>query len=116
MNNTINQRRDRLIKEARHDVYASNQKLPEATECSHCGVQIRNGHWSWPKTPEKPKQVTCPACQRTQDGNPAGVIDIKGDFFKQNRDEILNMVVNIEKQEKQEKQLQKIADFVQPLL
>ena len=83
--------------------YQVKEKLPESTQCPDCGAKVINGHWSWPKQPEKFNEVCCPACRRIAENAPAGFIEIRGSFFKENRDEILNMVMNIEKAEKGER-------------
>ena len=111
MNKGASTRNDRLIKEKRHDVYRSQQKLPESTRCPHCNAQIIEGHWSWPKPPKKFNEVVCPACQRIADNLPAGSIEIRGSFFKENRNEILNMIMNIEKAEKAEHPMERIMEI-----
>ena len=104
-------RNDRLILEKRHDVYQVKEKLPEHTHCPQCDAVVVNGHWSWPQPQEKVKDVICPACRRVADNIPAGFIEIRGEFFKENRDEILNMVMNIEKVEKAEHPLERIMEI-----
>lgn len=39
-------RRDRLIKEERHDVYKEKSKGPDPTLCSECGALFTSGRWS----------------------------------------------------------------------
>ena len=74
-------RKDRLIKEKRHDVYQTTDKWPEPTLCPECGALFVNGRWSWNKSSEKVHKTVCPACQRIADCYPAGHIEIKGEFF-----------------------------------
>jgi len=40
------ERKDRLIKEKRHDVYRERIKCPEPTLCTECGALFLNGRWS----------------------------------------------------------------------
>jgi hypothetical protein len=40
-------RKDRFIKEKRHDVYKQKRKWPEATVCPECGALYEKGRWSW---------------------------------------------------------------------
>ena len=105
-------RNDRLIKEKRHDVYQLEEKLPEQTRCPDCGVEIKNGLWAWPKPPEKFDEVCCPACRRIAENAPAGFIEIRGSFFKENRSEILNMIMNIEKAEKSGHPLERVIEII----
>ena len=111
MSKTTAVRHDKFIKERRHDVYQIEEKLPESTRCPECGVEIKNGHWSWPKPPEKVQEVRCPACKRVADNAPAGFIEIRGSFFKENRDEILHMIMNIEKAEKADRPLERVIEI-----
>ena len=50
----------------------------------------------------------CPACQRIADNYPAGYVELKGEFFEQRREEILNLVNNEEKLETGEHPMEKI--------
>ncbi|MDH4321061.1 MAG: BCAM0308 family protein [Desulfobulbaceae bacterium] len=104
-------RKDRLIKEERHDSYRQKEKLPEPSRCGDCGVLYANGRWTWAEPPEKSHLTTCPACRRIADHYPAGTIKLGGFFYDQHRDEIWNLIHNTEKQEKQERPLERIMDF-----
>jgi NMD protein affecting ribosome stability and mRNA decay len=103
-------RRDRLIKEERHDVYKEKSKWPEPTLCSECGALFTSGRWSWEKVPLQVDihQAICPACRRIIDQYPAGYIDITGTFFSEHREEILNLIYNTERREKEGHPLQRI--------
>lgn len=101
-------RRDKGIKQRRHDVYKHRGKLTEGTLCTTCGVVFSKGRWIWNYQGETSKQITCPACQRIRDGYPAGFIELSGEFFDENREEIINLVRNIENQHKQEHPMQRI--------
>lgn len=101
-------RKDRLIKEKRHDVYQEQGKWPDPTFCTKCGVVFTKGRWSWEKMPKKAHQVVCPACRRRDGNYPAGYITLKGSFFEENHEEIVNLIRNTEKQEKQQHPLERI--------
>ncbi len=88
-------RGDRLIKERIHDPYMSDSNPPEPTLCTECGVVFAQGRWQWvPAPPEKANRDLCPACRRTRDRVPAGVLTLSGEFFADHRDEILRLVNN----------------------
>ena len=110
MNNSPG-RKDRLIKEKRHDVYQETHKWPEPTWCTTCGALFSNGRWSWQEAPAKAHETLCPACRRIADHYPAGYIEIKGSFFAEHQDEILNLIHNVEKQEKSEHPLERIISI-----
>jgi NMD protein affecting ribosome stability and mRNA decay len=101
-------RRDRLIKEERHDAYQEKGKLPEPTVCRECGAVFIEGRWSWWEASAKAHAIVCPACQRIKDKYPAGYLEIKGAFFDTHREEIDNLIRNIEKKEKAEHPMERI--------
>jgi NMD protein affecting ribosome stability and mRNA decay len=104
-------RKDRLIKEKRHDVYQERSKLPEPTRCTTCGALFVNGRWTWQEAPPKTYETVCPACRRIADRYPAGYVEIRGSFFAEHRDEILNLIQNVEKQEKSQHPLERIISI-----
>jgi hypothetical protein len=101
-------RKDRLIKEKRHDAYQENEKWPEPTFCTECRAVFANGRWSWNKPTNDANKVVCPACRRVADHYPAGYIELKGDFFCRHREEISNLIHHIEEQEKAAHPLERI--------
>lgn len=106
-------RKDRLIKEKRHDTYFEKEKLADPTRCPVCHALFSNGRWTWKKPPEKTKvhTATCPACRRIADNYPAGRIEIRGEFFQEHKSEIENLIHNIEEQEKARHPLQRLISI-----
>jgi len=104
-------RRDRLIKEKRHDTYEERRKWPEPTVCNDCRALFSNGRWCWLEAPEYAYKICCPACQRIADNYPAGELFIKGLFFAEHREEILNLINNTESLEKKEHPLERLMDI-----
>lgn len=105
-------RRDRLVQEKVHDTYQEKAKWPEPTVCTTCKALFAGGRWSWQEAPEGSYTIVCPACQRIADDYPAGHLTIKGSFFEQHREEILNLIHNTEKQEKGEHPLERLIAIV----
>jgi len=106
-------RRDRLIQEKRHDAYREWEKWPEPTVCKECGALFADGRWSWNAPPVEARQKICPACQRIADQFPAGIIEIKGAFYKQHWQEIRNLLRHTEKMEKDEHPLERIMTIAE---
>jgi len=106
-------RRDRLVKDKYHDTYREGKKRSEPSVCSECGAVFAGGRWAWTEVPEGAVKVVCPACQRIMDDYPAGYVELKGDFFEQRREEILNLVNNEEKLEKGEHPMERIMKVMQ---
>lgn len=105
-------RRDRLVQEKRHDTYRRQGKWPEPTVCKECGSLFQDGRWSWNRAPKEANRVVCPACRRIADSYPAGYVEIRGSFFKEHREELLNLIRNEEKLEKGEHPLERIISIV----
>lgn len=101
-------RRDRLLQESRHDPYQAKQKWREPTVCPDCGAVFHDGHWQWLARPAQAHEARCPACQRSQDRQPAGYVSLGGDFFAAHRAELLQLVRNEEARAKAEHPLKRI--------
>lgn len=101
-------RQDRLIKQRRHDAYQQRAKLSDPTQCENCGALFTNGRWTWNDPPKNAHKTLCPACRRLSEKYPAGVVRLSGAFLVEHRDEIMNLVQNIEKQEKSERPMERI--------
>jgi hypothetical protein len=52
--------------------------------------------------------VTCPACRRIEGGYPAGFVTVRGSFFEEHREEILNLIRNTAEAEKAEHPLERL--------
>jgi hypothetical protein len=83
------------------DPYRLRNKMPFSTKCTDCGAIFLRGRWiSGIKTDEPSLHPSiCSACRRKRDHMPAGMVDIRGDFYKEHRDEINSMIHHIEKKE-----------------
>jgi NMD protein affecting ribosome stability and mRNA decay len=90
------------------DPYRHSAKPPEPTVCPECKAVFAEGRWTWEKPPHDANEQLCPACQRIHDRFPAGYVTIKGAFFGEHRDEIINLIESHEKKEKAERPLQRI--------
>lgn len=104
-------RHDRMWQEEIHDAYKAKGKLHEPSMCPKCGAVFHQGRWQWMKAPEGAHASTCPACLRVSDHFPAGFLRIHGDFLRDHRDEVMNLVFNIEKREKAEHPLKRIMEI-----
>jgi NMD protein affecting ribosome stability and mRNA decay len=106
-------RKDRLLKQKRNDVYLIGSKISEATWCNKCGAVFINGRWTWVDKPVQVQQSLCPACRRISDNYPAGFIELQGLFYDEHRVEILNLISNLETQEKKMHPLERIITINQ---
>lgn len=90
------------------DPYRTTSRPPDGTSCPTCRATYHAGRWTWQAPEKDAAHVTCPACQRIADQFPAGYVTIRGDFFKQNRDEIIALIKGHAKQENASRPLQRI--------
>lgn len=107
---TATTRHDRLLQEWEHDTYKSKHKLGEPTVCPGCGAVFRDGHWQWGTAQADASQTLCPACHRVEDKVPAGFLSLSGAFLAEHREEIMNLVRNVEEREKTAHPLKRIMD------
>ena len=114
MTKTLARRRDKLIKSKRIDVYTDKRKISEPAQCEKCKSVFINGRWTWKviKGNEKINNTICPACRRISDNLPAGIITLKGKFFRSHHTEIENLICNIDKLEKSKHPLERIITIV----
>ena len=101
-------RRNGVFQEYVHDSYKSSAKLPTPTLCPECGAVYANGRWQWLAKPQGAHSELCPACHRIHDRFPAGYVELSGDFLTDHRDELVQLVRNIEHREKTEHPLQRV--------
>ncbi|WP_372634469.1 BCAM0308 family protein [Fodinibius sp.] len=107
------QERSRIYDRQRHDAYRTTKKHPDPTICPVCGSLYTGGRWTWDDLPEpdEASRVTCPACRRTRDNYPAGLIELQGTFFDTRRTEIMNMIHHIKDVELTEHPLERFVNI-----
>jgi NMD protein affecting ribosome stability and mRNA decay len=105
--------RPRGVQARSTDVYVRARKGPGALVCSDCGVVQHRGKWYWGAPPLAAlREVRCPACQRIRDRYPAGTIHLHADFLEQ-RKEVLALIKNVERAQKDEHPLERLMDVVE---
>ena len=74
--------------------YLPKGGYPDGTFCKGCGIVYRNKRWQMESIPpsQHSGEVFCPACQRIQGEDPAGVVTLSGPYLAQHREEILNSI------------------------
>lgn len=90
--------------------YYEYKKYAEPTECPECGLIFTNGRWAVKtlKTKTAAKDL-CPACRIIRDDLPFGIATFEGTFIKEeNRNELKNIIKNVEKAVKEKRPLQRI--------
>jgi NMD protein affecting ribosome stability and mRNA decay len=94
------------------DVYQPKRGLPEAALCKGCGLVYHNKRWQIESLHAATScEVLCPACQRTEDHNPAGVVTLSGPYLASHKDEILNTIKNEEAKSRQKNPTGRIMEI-----
>jgi NMD protein affecting ribosome stability and mRNA decay len=91
------------------DPYQTQKKPQEPTACPKCGAVYQKGRWHWGLKPADAHAELCPACRRVNDGLPAGVLTLHGDWARQHKEELIGLARNEEAAEKPEHPLNRIA-------
>ncbi len=107
----------------RNKVYAENDPylppkgkgLVAGSICNICKAVYHNKKWFLDKELYKEKSklkdinwVTCPACKKTKENVPSGVVTLKGSFLKQHKQEIMNLIRNEDEHSKKYNPLKRI--------
>lgn len=107
--------RDELFDENDPYLPPKGSGLPEIAICKDCTAIYHKKKWFFdPKLYEEKKGikdihlVVCPACKRTQENVPGGVITLKGDFLKQHKQELMNLIRNEDDRSKKYNPLKRI--------
>ncbi|HLD94261.1 MAG TPA: BCAM0308 family protein [Anaerolineales bacterium] len=107
-------REDKMYSLGREDPYQSRKKMPDPARCPVCGAIFTKGRWTWKGANKGVHEELCPADQRIKDRVPAGVVNIKGAFFEAHADEIINLIKNQEKLEKERHPLERLMAIKRP--
>ena len=102
------------------NVYLPQEGEKEVAVCTGCRALYWNKRWyvSEEETTGLAqaavrKNVLCPACQRMQDNNPAGILTFSGDYLVRHEDEILNTIKNAEEKARAKNPLARIMEINQ---
>lgn len=101
------------------DVYMPKAGMKEVAVCTGCQALYWNKRW-YASEDESTKlsndmirnEVLCPACQRVQDNNPAGIVTLAGDYLVSHENDILNTIRNVEEKSRSKNPLARIMTIV----
>jgi hypothetical protein len=100
-----------VIVEREHDPYRAKAKPAEPTACPECHAVFHAGRWQWLETPAHAHEALCPACQRLRDRFPAGYVTLGGDFLRDHRDEVMELVKYRAEHARAEHPLQRLMEI-----
>jgi NMD protein affecting ribosome stability and mRNA decay len=83
------------------DPYVFDEGYPEPAVCTGCGAVYRHKRWylkeeEMVQPGETTNKVLCPACQKSNQSYPEGIVTLKGDYLWKHEEEILNILRNTE--------------------
>ena len=92
--------------------YLPKRGLPEGAFCRGCGIVYHNKRWQHDGVEvEKSCEVLCPACQRMEDHNPAGVVTLSGPYLASHKEEILNTMKQEESKSREKNPIGRIMEI-----
>jgi hypothetical protein len=92
--------------------YLPKRGLPDGARCKKCGITYHGKRWQMAGTGAEPScEVVCPACQRMEDGNPAGVVTLSGAYLAAHGEDILNTVKQQEAKHREKNPLGRIMEI-----
>lgn len=97
-----------VIVEREHDAYRADHKPPEPTVCPQCAATYHAGRWQWTAAPAGAHEEMCPACRRIHDEFPAGYVTLDGAYFREHRDELMQLLDHRAEHAKAEHPLQRV--------
>ncbi len=85
------------------DPYAKKGGIPEPAKCSVCEAVYRHKRWYSKGDPAVIELqngslalTVCPACRKTQEHFPGGIVTLRGEFLESHKDQILHQIRNEE--------------------
>jgi hypothetical protein len=92
--------------------YLSQRGLQEGALCKSCALVYHNKRWQMESVPGEPSgEVLCPACQRIEDHNPAGVVTLSGPYLASHKAEILNTIRHEEARSREKNPIGRIMEI-----
>jgi len=89
--------------QAIHDTYLNKSQPKDRSYCKKCHAIYHNKRWYFdPQEVEflasqsKEKSIVCPACQKIADRFASGIVTVRGSFYKEHKEEIVNLIRNEE--------------------
>lgn len=83
------------------DPYISDESLEDNTVCKECGSIFIGNRWYLKSQADQHAVsnhnvhfTTCPACRKTHDRDPGGVVHLSGLFLREHKEDVLNLVRN----------------------
>ncbi len=100
------------------DPYLTAEKINGDAVCKKCQAVYHNKRWSADqdlykniKEQKNIHLVLCSACRKVKDNFPGGILKIKGDFYSEHEEDIMNLIRNEEKRAQGFNPLERIMEI-----
>ncbi len=98
------------------DPYLLKMEPEEMAMCTDCSAVYQHKRWRLPTEEELEKKesyakVVCPACQKIRDKFAGGYVTLRGEFLKDHKEEILNLIRNKEERARYTNPLERIIEI-----
>jgi NMD protein affecting ribosome stability and mRNA decay len=107
--------RDKVYSENDPYLPPKGKGLAGTAVCKDCKSVYHNKKWfldeklyAQKKALKNTLLVICPACKKTKENVPNGIVTLKGDFLKQHKEEIMNLIHNEDARSKKFNPLKRI--------
>lgn len=101
------------------DPYLMSGMTNGVSVCKECHAIFHNKRWYLDEAlyTKKNKQkginrILCPACRKVKDNFPGGIVRLKGEFFKEHKKEIFNLIKNEEEHARGFNPLERIVKII----
>lgn len=85
-------------------------ELEDGSYCTECGIVYINKNWKLNALEKfKKKPIICPACKKIKEDYYLGILELKGNFLKEHKEEIRNILKNEEERQRAKNALPRIG-------
>src|SRR5687768_3179241 len=98
--------------------YLPDEHYEDGTVCVGCGAVYSNQHWTVDEHKRDAligtglgNEILCPGCRKISGRDPQGIVTLRGDYWRQHREEIVNLIRNEEQRGTNTNPLERIIDI-----
>ena len=85
-------------------------ELEDGSYCTECGISYINKNWKLNALEKyKKKAIICPACKKIKENYYLGILELKGSFLQEHKEEIRNILKNEEERQRAKNALPRIG-------
>ena len=104
--------------EERTDPYAPTGHLEKDSVCGECGAVYDRQHWLLDEPRRRAliatgaaRYVVCPACQKMHEESPQGILTLRGDYWPEHRELLMQLIRNEEERARGTNPLERVMSI-----